>query len=432
MFTILCYIYFFILTIMAIRYLYRPQVDISSPYDKNVTLQISGIEMLLIFIFGTGLIALMPVLSIRLAVLEVLCIIGIFRSASKPISSLVFNLWILFFVWVGIGLFYSVSPMYGIRMILKYIYPFLVALFASAVVRDEEIFLKATLLGRKVALFSLIVFFIPGVQFLFSGVFWNRAAVATHYITLCMFSLGLFCFSDEKRKNLICFFLFLLPCYLWVFRTNIMGSMIALAIFVFIRYRFKSIPFILVFAFLSIASIFYIPSVKKKMYFRPDEVTMTDFLTGNVDEDNINTSGRKNVWKVVTPFYENNKLIGAGTGTTQDFTYNKMKSLIGIGGEGAQIHSDFLLLLCDNGIVGLILYLLPYIAALFHCLITYRQSQSNVIRLCAVVTASSMFGILVTMYSDNTVSYSMATLSYPWGLYGMMLGLKKTEDDKER
>lgn len=431
MYTILCYIYFIILTIMAIKYLSRPTVYISSPYDKNVTLQISGIEMLLIFIFATGLIALMPVLSIRLAILEVLCLIGISRSVNKPIITPAFKLWILFFIWITIGLFYTASLTYGIRMILKYIYPFLLALFASAVVRDEEIFLKATLLGRKIALFSLVVFFIPGMLFLFSGVFWNKAAVATHYITLCMFSLGLFYFSNEKRKNLICFILFLLPCYLWVFRTNIMGSMIALTVFAFIRYRFKSIPFILLFAFLSIASIFYIPSVKKKMYFRPDEVTITDFLTGNVDENNINTSGRENVWKAVTPFYENNKLVGAGTGTVQDFTYNKMKSLIGVGGEGAQIHSDFLLLLCDNGVIGLILYLLPYIAALFHCLTTYHRSQSNVTRLCAVVTASSMFGILVTMYSDNTVSYSMATLSYPWGLYGMMLGLKETENDNK-
>ena len=31
------------------------------------------------------------------------------------------------------------------------------------------------------------------------------------------------------------------------------------------------------------------------------------------------------------------------------------------------------------------------------------------------------------MYSDNVVNYSMCTLAYPFGFYGMMLGLLKGE-----
>ncbi len=40
-----------------------------------------------------------------------------------------------------------------------------------------------------------------------------------------------------------------------------------------------------------------------------------------------------------------------------------------------------------------------------------------------------MIGIMVTMYSDNTISYSMATLGYPWGFYGIALGLAKNEEE---
>ena len=36
-----------------------------------------------------------------------------------------------------------------------------------------------------------------------------------------------------------------------------------------------------------------------------------------------------------------------------------------------------------------------------------------------------MLGVTLTMYSDNTVSFSMATLGFPWGFYGMALGLLK-------
>lgn len=430
MYTILCYIYFVILTFLGVKYLFQSYAVLTSPYRKNEKIRVSGLEMLLIFIFSTGLIALMPVLALRLFVLELLCLIGIFRSKNSPISSVPFILFGIFILWTIIGLSYTKDIFYGIRMILKYIYPLLLALFASAVVRNKEIFLKATLSGRNVAIFSLIVFFVPFLMPLFKGVFWNDAAVATHYITICMFSLGLFFFSNEKKSNLIYFILFFLPCFIWVFRTDIMGTMIALAVFFFIRYRFKAVPVILLIGFLSIASIFYIPSIKNKMYFNPDEVTFSDFLSGNVDENNINTSGRRDVWDAVMPFYEQHKLIGSGTGRTQDFVYNEMKSIIGMGGDGAQIHSDFLVILCDNGIVGLIFYLLIYIVVVLHCLTLYRKTSSNTIKLCAAVTASSMIGVLATMYSDNTVSYSMATLSYPWGLYGMMLGLKKAEDNE--
>jgi hypothetical protein len=40
-------------------------------------------------------------------------------------------------------------------------------------------------------------------------------------------------------------------------------------------------------------------------------------------------------------------------------------------------------------------------------------------------------GVFVTLYSENTVNYSMATLSMPFGFYGMMLGLIKGEQEKD-
>jgi hypothetical protein len=36
----------------------------------------------------------------------------------------------------------------------------------------------------------------------------------------------------------------------------------------------------------------------------------------------------------------------------------------------------------------------------------------------------------VTSFTDNTVNYSMATLSYPFGFYGIMLGLLKEQKNK--
>ncbi len=421
-----CFIVFIYLTYKAFSLLYAPVGYLPSPYDKTQSMGCTGSELLLIFIFTTGLLGIQPLLSVRLAILEVLCVLGIMRCGNRPVFSTPVVLYIVFLCWTLIGITYTPVPQYGVRMVLKYIYPLLVVLLASAVVRHGEIMLKAMLNARKVALASIVVASVPFLMSIVGAVFWNRAALATHYIIFAVFSLGLFYFSNERKQNLIWFIVFCLPCVLWVFRTDIMGTMVALSAFFIIRYRFKALPFIVLLAVLSVASIFYIPSVKEKMFFRPDEVTITDFLTNNVDESSINTSGRNQMWEQVMPFYERSKMVGQGTGRVQTFFYTEIQGF----GRGGQLHNDFLLLLCDNGLVGITLLILAYLAVLLHCILIYKRHHDGLIRFCVVTAGASLLGVMVTMYSDNTVSYSMATLSYPWGLYGMTLGLLQAQKQK--
>ena len=44
----------------------------------------------------------------------------------------------------------------------------------------------------------------------FPGVFWYGTASAIHYITMCVFSLALFYYTDERKKNLLLCVLFML------------------------------------------------------------------------------------------------------------------------------------------------------------------------------------------------------------------------------
>lgn len=423
--TIICYIAFIIITFRAVQLLFTKSGMIASPINKNQIIRCSGLELLLIFIFTTGLMGIMPVLSIRLAILEVLCIAGLFMSAYKPSFSFPIILFIIFIFWTIIGLSYTPNIGYGIRMILKYLYPLLIALFASSIVRNKEIFLKSMINVRWMAMLSFIIMSIPAIASIIGALFWNQAPLATNYITIAIFSLALTYFSNEKRKNLFWFIFFCLPCFIWVFRTDIMGLMIALCAFFAIMYKMKSIPIIVLLAGLSVASIFLIPSVKEKMYFRPDEVTFADFITNNVDEDNINTSGRKYVWEDCSDwFFKGHEITGSGTGRVQTYFYEEAENWR----KGGQLHNDFLVMMCDNGLVGLCLFLLVYFSALLHCIYIYHKTDSNAVRLCTITAGASMFGVLVTMYSDNTISYSMATLSYPWGLYGMALGLLQSNN----
>lgn len=425
--TIINLIYLIVMTGIGFSLLYRNNpVTMRLAFDPmKRKMKCTGLEALLIFIIATGLMGLLPVLSIHLAILEIICIIGITRAPYNVIYSWPIKLFIIFLAWAFIGILYSPSTNFGIRMMLKYIYPLLVALLASAVIRDVEVFLKAGQYGRWVAVISFIAKYLPMSGFIFLSVFWNDAALATNYTTWVVFSLALAYAGISTKKNIYWTLAFILPCVLWVFRTNIFGTSIALSTFFFIKYKLKSLPLILLMACVAVCAIFYIPSVKKKMYFRPDEVSITDFLTGNVEEDNLNTSGRNEMWKKVNPFYEDHPMIGSGTGRVQKYFYTEITGF----GRGGQLHNDLLLIKCDNGLIGLILFLLSYLAIMFHCLLIYHKSQLRSVKLCSIVAGSALMGILVTTYSDNTVSYSMATLSYPWAFYGMALGLMKREKE---
>lgn len=421
-------IYFLTFTYYYFKYLNAKDVKAKLTLNDNrIETKYTGLEFLIIFIIVTGIMGLLPLLALHLAVVEIMCLFILKRADDKPIFSLPIKLFFCFIIWAMIGLFYTPSISFGIRMLLKYIYPPLVALAASAVVSHITVFLQAATWSRFVAFLSFIAYYLPMQGIVFLGVFWNRAALATNYMTWVIFSFSMYYLGVNRKRNLYWGLFFLLPCVIWVFRTNIFGTSVALAAFFFIRYRMKSIPLIIAMAALALCTLFYVPSVKSKMYFRPDEVTMQDFLTGNVPEENINTSGRNEMWKKVTPFYEEHKLIGSGTGRVQKYFYTE---IIGFG-RGGQLHNDLLLIQCDNGMIGLVLFLGSYIAILLHCTLIYKRTQNKWTRACVVTAGASLFGMLVTLYSDNTVSYSLATLGIPWAFYGMALGIYRKEQMEE-
>lgn len=421
---LLTYLYFLIIIVAGWRFLHTKHAFISHPIDRRFQIQCTGNELFLILTFATGAIGLLTVLSLRLAFLELFCIIALVHSKRKISLSFPLTLYIVFLLWLLIGMIYAPSVEYSIRMILKYIYPFILALLTYSVVRNHNVFLKSCLLARKVATLSIIIFTVPFLSYLFMGVFWNRAAMATHYITICIFSLGMY-FTFRNIKDLYYALIFALPCLIWVFRTDIMGTGIAFSSFFLIKYKLKALPIIIATAVLSVCSLFYIPSVKAKMFFEPDKVTLTDYLSGNVDENNFNTNGRKLTWQdCIDNIYTHNELTGAGTGRVQYQFYEVYTGWK----RGGQLHNDFLVLLCDNGIIGVILYALTTFAIFTHCLLIYNRKKSNAfVKLCSITAGASILGVTATMYSDNTISYSMATLAYPWGFYGMALGLSKEQ-----
>lgn len=426
-------IYFLILTMLGYKYLLSDGKVLKGALNPNISYKYSGLELFWCLTFGTGLLAFsanvgLDLMAIRLLTLEIFCIIGISMAKNRAVINLPMKIYVAFLLWMVVGLFYSPSVPYGIRTILKYIYPLLLCFFASAVVSDSEVFFKSSKWARIVGVVSIIISFIPlAERHIFPGVIWYGTARAINYISIMIFSLGMFYFSNNKKKNLYFTILFLLPCFIWVFRTSILGSAVAIMAFFLIKYRVKALPIIAGIFVLGVVAVFTIPSVRSKMFYN-DNVTIEDFAEGKISQDNINTNYRSTMWmKLQNKFYESHKLCGSGTGAIQNEMYNHSEEY----GNLKVPHSDFVQQMCDNGLIGLILYGAMIFFIFADCLRTYKNSNSPPIRLCAIVAGASILGVYATFYSDNVVNYSMATLAMPFGFYGMMLGMRRAHQNNQ-
>lgn len=431
---VLNYLYFLIITVLALQYLHRKGKKVINPLDEKQKIIFSGPELFWTLTFSTGLLAFsapagLDLMALRLFSLEGLCLLCLLSIKNRPVWSLPTLLYLAFLLWLAIGLLYTPSTTYGIRVILKYLYPLLILLTASAVVRSPEVFLKSAKGARLVAFISIIISFIPYLErSLFPGVIWYGTARAINYIAMCMFSLALFCLWSHKKKDFWYAVLFAIPCVLWVFRTSIMGTIAALMCFAFYKYRFKSLPIIAGILLLFVMAVFFIPSVKEKMFFDKKQADISQVRSGEISMDNINSNGRFAMWEwALGKFFEQNKLEGSGTGNLQETFYALRHPF----GTIRICHNDYVQILCDNGLIGIILFGGSFLLMIGHGFVVFQNKKYSVfIRICAITAGTSMTGMLLTMYTDNVINYSMATLSYPCGFYGMMLGLIRGERSK--
>lgn len=422
---LLNYIYFFVITLLGYSWLTAKEGAMTNPLNKAQKMKMTGPEMFWVLTFSTGLLAFsapagLDLMALRLLVLEMFLIIGLFIVKTRVQWSIAIIIYAIYISWLIIGLTYSPAPSYGMRVILKYIYPFLIMLFASAVVRDKEVFLKAGIGARTVGVVSIIFAFSHLEQTIAPGVFWYGTARAINYISICVFSAALFFFTNKKKSNIVYTLLFILPCFLWVFRTSIVGTGLALMGFAFFKYKLKALPIILGMLIAGGILVFSVPSLKNKMFF--DATTSISNVESNhLSIKDINTNGRTAVWEwSLSNFYSGHKLVGVGTGNLQDVFYSLEHPF----GTIKIVHNDYVQILCDNGLIGLTFFCLSFLFLIAHAFIIYNNKNYDTsIRICAIVAGSSSLGVLFTMFTDNVINYSMATISYPCGFYGMMLGM---------
>lgn len=422
---------FLVLNAAMLIYMYRYSARMKNPINSQQYLLLEGPEMFFIILMATGTLALSSsggghgsgsgfnLQAIRLMVLEVFCVLVLLVSSRKPVWGIGTVLYLVYILWLVYSMSYSEAGQYGWRYILKYIYPLLIMLAASACVRDEEVFLGVCLWSRRIALLSIIVLMTP-LGRVFGGVFWYITALDIHYATIVCVSLAMFFFYGKDWKDLVIAILFFIPCIVTVHRTGLISIFAAAAIFVFLKFKWISLPYIVGVLAIGVAIVFYVPSFHDKMFWKDteNELTIQDLREGNINEDDIRNNGRKAIWTMLkAEFYEGHELKGSGIGSCQMFLYERT----GV----KQTHGDYVQMQCDTGQIGFWLYLAIAIGTFIQCtIICFNKREPSYIKACAMIAAGGIAGCYAGMYSDNVVTYTMATTGYPFAFYGMLLGMR--------
>lgn len=423
---------FLVLNAAMLIYMYRYSARMKNPINSQQYLLLEGPEMFFIILMATGTLALSSsggghgsgsgfnLQAIRLMVLEVFCVLVLLVSSRKPVWGIGTVLYLVYILWLVYSMSYSEAGQYGWRYILKYIYPLLIMLAASACVRDEEVFLGVCLWSRRIALLSIIVLMTP-LGRVFGGVFWYITALDIHYATIVCVSLAMFFFYGKDWKDLAIGIVFFIPCIVTVHRTGLLSIFAAAAIFAFFKFKWISLPYIIGVLAIGVAIVFYVPAFHDKMFWKDteNELTVQDLREGNISEEDIRNNGRQAVWTMLkAEFYEGHELKGSGIGSCQKLLYEHDAVV-------KQTHGDYVQMQCDTGNIGMLLYIAIAVIILIQCIvICFSNTYPTYIKACAMIAAGGIAGCYAGMYSDNVVTYTMATTSYPFAFYGMLLGMK--------
>ncbi len=424
---------FLVLNAYFFIYMFRYSARIKDPLNSSKYLLIEGTEMFFIILFATGTLALSSsggghgagggfnLQAIRLMLLEVALLMSLFVCQERPKWGIGTVMYLIYMLWLIYSLTYCSSIEYGIRYILKYAYPFVIMIAASALVRDEQIFLALCVWARRVAIVGALIGFVPGIGFLFGGTFWYATALNLNYVTISIMSFALYYFYGKDKKDLILAILFVLPCILMVHRSGLLAMFAGLAVFMFYKHKWISLPYIIGVLAIGVGIVFYVPAFHDKMFWKETdekEVTIQDLREGNIAEDDIRNNGREAIWEMLEyEFYKGHELKGSGIGSCQKFLYDNPAGV-------KQTHGDYVQMRCDTGQIGFWLYMLVGIAVLIHCFLVCAKSYiPDHIKCCAMIAAGALAGCYAAMYSENVVTYTMASTGYPFALYGVMLGM---------
>jgi len=394
------------------------------PGQAIAYLYITGPQLFFVLMLLTGLLRFgffglpLDLSAIKLMVLILFILWGLSNTNAKVYFSWPLLFYTAYLIWIFIGVFYSPHKDYAIRTFLKYLFPLVLLLFAMKININKLLSLKIMDWLIKASLIYTLVYFSP--WFPLPDLLCTWATFADYSAVAVLMSMGMF-FLVNKKIYLFYALLFALFPVVRSIRTGILAMSIGLVVFLIVRYRLRSLPYLIVAIGFFILIVLYVPQVRDKMFI--EQMTSEEIFENreSLSMDDVNTDARQAMWDWALAYlYEPNQTIGSGLGSLQASLYDEEVNPFPFNA----IHSDYVQILCDSGNIGFILYLLTFLAMFIHCIVIfYKNRNDKTICLFALLSASSLAAVMTSSITSNVVNFTAASYIYPYAFYGICLTL---------
>lgn len=368
--------------------------------------------------------------SIRMVSILIILLYFTLSKAIKLKWNSITCTYLFFIIWVFFCFCRTNEVTEAIIMLIKLSIPLLFICLGYSAIKNFKSFV---FLLKSINTVMLILFFITGIKPIYNIIesmpFLYYMIAAKYYVSwLYAVPLLLYSLTKEKIYILYAFCYALIPIN-YLGRTSIGMMFIALSCFLFFYYKKKSIPYILIICTLFISILLFVPEISKKMFRQ--EYSIEKVISGKqqiAKTDEINTAGREVAWKMIyDKFYITSPIIGIGLGNLKYYLSSKDNPLQGF----TLLHNDWLLLLCETGIIGVILLVLFFLNVFrVIYLYTWIKKGNTEIHYSAIMAISCLFANAFYMYYVNALSNPL-WYSNPFIFIGIFLRFVENNYNKK-
>lgn len=435
---IVCIIVFIVINALALHLLStRRSFTLKNPLKSSATLDFTGVECFIILTLACAPINASIgrfIQLLRLILWMIFIIWGICKVrqeslyTDKNASQIIITLYTLLLCYYVLDLLRTPVPWFGFRVFMKYLTPWLILLFVPRAINNELIVHKSIQVicwvYSAIAIYFMIHFIGAGILLspLSGLLYWPPALMDSLSIAIPAFVIAYFEFQKPKLLLVGIGMLVIIPI-VGAVRTGVGAVIISCTGMALFHYRIKALPLLVITLAFTIFLFTHVESLREKSFGNNADfdISYSDFSI----IQHMNNNGRELLWQsLLEKFYQPSPLMGSGIGITQSYLYHLRFDLGS--NTAAATHNDYVQMLCDNGLLSCVLYLMIGLGMVVHCFFIYNSvSHSHLCRIAAFLAGSSMCGYIGAMFTDNVITYTMTTLVYPYVFYGMALGLAR-------
>lgn len=425
-----------ILTIWIARiYLHdsKKMRTITFPYQENTKYILSPNLYFCIFTVCTAPMYLHPFSLIKYGIWLAVILLLIASGKIKLKFNAVTITYIIFLSWAILSISYTKahSPEIAFNSLLRFSLPIFYLWLGYNAIESKYSLLLFSRITLKTILFY--IFWIGGISavyfpFIYSspignGIFLTYAGFADYLTSLAPLTLFMY-FITKRKIYILISLLMVISTILEAVRTGLGGLFIAFSLIIISLYRIRSVFPLIAIIFTGISIIAFVPSIRDKMFYKENETTFQEVATGEVmNKEDIRDNGRYELWERSLEYhYKGRELTGSGIGSTTQWLRMEHERK----NTPALLHDDYVLILCEMGLIGLILFIIFSLTFIYNCVESIFSPKTNLwVRMGATIAFASYGGILFSMGFDNVFGHSMTSIINPFIFMGFFIKLKE-------